>query len=59
MVVKHFGRTPYFACFNYVTIENVCSQCVEWLIMSYNTLTTLRMISETMFRLAKMTKLPS
>jgi hypothetical protein len=37
----------------------VCSQCVEWLIMSYNTLTTLRIISGTMFMLAKMTKLPS
>jgi hypothetical protein len=42
-----------------VTFGIMCNQCVEWLIMSYNTLTTLRVISGAMFMLTKMTKLPS
>jgi hypothetical protein len=43
----------------YVTVGIVCNQCVQWLVMSYNTLITLRVISGAMFMLTKMTKLPS
>jgi undecaprenyl pyrophosphate phosphatase UppP len=43
----------------YVTLGILCNQGVEWLIMSYNTLITFRVISGTMFMLTKMTKMPS
>jgi hypothetical protein len=59
MVAKHFGEMLVLLVSTYVTLGNMCRQCVEWLIMSYNTLTTLRIISGTMFMLTKMTKLPS
>jgi hypothetical protein len=43
----------------YVTIGSGCNQSVQWSIMSYSTLITLRIISGTMFMLTKMTKMLS
>jgi hypothetical protein len=59
MVVKHFGENVCFAWFNLCDIGIVCNQLVQWLVMSYNILITLRTINGTMFMLTKMTKLPS
>jgi hypothetical protein len=42
-----------------MTFESWCNQRVQWLIMSYITLITLRIINGTMFMLTKMTKMPS
>jgi hypothetical protein len=42
-----------------MTFESWCNQSVQWSIMSYITLITLRIISGTMFMLTKMTKMPS
>jgi hypothetical protein len=59
MVVQHFGGNVCLLVSTYVTLGIVCNQCVEWLIMSYNTLITFRVIRGARFMLTKMTKLPS
>jgi hypothetical protein len=59
MVVQHFGENVVLLVSTYVTLGILCNQGVEWLIMSYNTLITFRVISGTMFMLTKMTKMPS
>jgi hypothetical protein len=53
------GKTIVLLVSTYVTLGILCNQGVECLIMSYNTLITIRVISGTMFMLTKMTKLPS
>jgi hypothetical protein len=55
MVVQHFGGNIVLLVSTYVALGILCNQGVEWLIISYNTLITFRVISGTMFMLTKMT----
>jgi hypothetical protein len=54
-----WGETIILLVSTYVALGILCNQGVEWLIMSYNTLISFRVISGTKFMLTKMTKMPS
>jgi hypothetical protein len=59
MLLQHLGRNIVLLVSSYVTLGILCNPCVEWLIISYNTLITFRVTSGAMFMLTKMTKVPS
>jgi hypothetical protein len=49
----------FFLILMHVMLDFVCKQSIQWSIMSYSTLITLRIIRGTMFMLTKLTKMPS
>jgi hypothetical protein len=59
MMLQHFGEIIVLLVSIYVTLVFLGNQGVEWLIISYNTLITLRVTSGAMFMLTKITKMPS
>jgi hypothetical protein len=59
MLLQHFGRNIVLLVSTYVALVILCNQGVEWLIISYNNLITIRVTSGAMFMLTKMTKMPS
>jgi hypothetical protein len=49
----------FFLVSMHVMLDFVCNQSIQWSIMSYSTLITLRIISGTIFMLTNLTKMPS